>query len=181
MSILKEFWLFLTKKPLIEVPVYDAPRDAPKNSPYRLPDDPSYVMRFNQDWPEGIGAYLIPNAGPNRYGVQVTGTSQKETALSLISMMYGTEQRVELVRDPSNKHDPNAIKVIGYWIDDEGKQREARIGWVPAHIAKTITESHPAGPMGARINRFYQMIRGRNPGIRIDIGRPRKVRKKTQA
>ena len=180
MGILREVWLFLTKKPLIEAPVYDTPRDAPKNSPYRLPNDPNYVMRVNQDWPEGIGAYLIPNVGPNRYGVPVTGTSQKEAALNLVSMMYGTEQRVELIRDPLNKHDPNAIKVIGYWIDSEGKQQEGQIGWVPAHITKMIAESYPDGPLGARINRFYQLVRGRNPGIRIDIGRPRKARKKAQ-
>ena len=145
---------------------------------YRLPFDGPHVIRLNQQWPEGIGAAIFNMCGELRDGIPVAGVSQRKAKKNLSGLIYGTARRIELVRDPDNPHDKNAIKVIGYWRDSEGMDHQGHIGWVPAGFADDIAEHNIDVPLGAIITLMYQPWRGRNPGIRLNIGRPRKKPKR---
>jgi hypothetical protein len=146
---------------------------------YRLPGDTRNVIRINQNWPEGIGASLIKKIGPLRDGVRVTGVSQKGAKKNLIALISGAERSIELRREPANPHDRNAISVIGHWQNAHGSAGSGQIGWVAADIAKDIGREYPSEPIGGKINMMFKPVRGKNPGIRIDIGRPSKSRKKS--
>jgi hypothetical protein len=63
----------------------------------------------------------------------------------------GSDQTLEFERDPSNPHDPNAMKVIG--VD----QRERRfIGYVPRGEAEQIVGSGLAGIVQGRLERIWR-------------------------
>jgi hypothetical protein len=55
------------------------------------------------------------------------------------SFVSGKEHSLELRRDPGNKHDKNAIEVIGCWKGLFRSKRRA-IGYVPREVAAAIAE-----------------------------------------
>ena len=82
-----------------------------------------------------------------------------------ISTKYATgESSVALERDPQNKFDPNAIKVI---IDDE------MVGHLPALIAREISKEIDSGiKWYAEIESLLISVENTdNPGIKIIIWR----------
>jgi len=153
-------------------PIVSSAAVAGVNRDYRLPGDPRHVIRINQQWPDGIGASLIKKVGPLRDGVPVKGVSKEGRHETLTALIRGSSRRIELVRDRGNDYDPNAIKVIAHWKDAAGSSHEGQIGWIPRDISKEIAHEHPDTPLGGKILLMYQPRRGKNPGIRIDIGRP---------
>jgi len=50
----------------------------------------------------------------------------------------GRRPRLEFEREPTNKHDPNAIKIIGISESPLFGPRKRHIGYVPAEIAERI-------------------------------------------
>ncbi len=137
-----------------------------------------YIIRLDQPWPEGIGASLINKVGPYRDGIPVAGVSKEPAKQHFIALIKGERQSIELLRDPSNKYDQDAVRVIGHWYDAKGSHYQGQIGWVPANIAKEIADCYPTGPIGGRIMVMYLPRPGKDAGIRIDIGRPSLRRKK---
>ena len=59
---------------------------------------------------------------------------------SAAKFIRGKEHQVELVREPNNRHDPNAIQVFGSVRGLFGKKR-LLIGYVPADIAKRLVST----------------------------------------
>jgi len=62
---------------------------------------------------------------------------------------------LELERDPTNKYDKNAIKVLATWTKPNGKPHREHIGFVPKEEAAAIAaEVDPKMPMMATIDSF---------------------------
>lgn len=142
---------------------------------YRLPDDPKYIIRVDQEWPDGIGARLIGD------DVAVAGVSKRRANKRLRKLIRGTGRRIELIRDPNNRHDRNAIMVIARWDDKSGRHKSGQIGWVPRDIAEFIARKHRDVPIGAKITMMFRPRSDKSAGIRLAIGRPAAVRKKAKA
>ena len=87
--------------------------------------------------------------------------------------MFGTDREVILERDPANKIDPNAIKVIGRWSDSTGLPHEAQLGWVPAKVAAQIDLDVP---IRATVEAMFRPRLGK---IRLDVWGPRAKKKKS--
>lgn len=143
-------------------PVPVRPREeATYEEDYRRPDDPTWVIRIEQPRPKGLPkkvANFIDVAGISR---------QQENAKAFIK---GLDRALELERDPRNKYDKNAIKVIGVWYDSGGNEYREQLGWVPANVAKDIPSNIA---IGATIESMYKPRPGMNAGLRIDIWGPR--------
>lgn len=63
------------------------------------------------------------------YHFTLAGTRFRSTREQLVAAQLKIDQSVDLVRDPDNKFDPNAIKVM---------HGEAHIGFVAREMAKTL-------------------------------------------
>ena len=136
---------------------------------YRLSDDPPEAIRINQAAPKGL---------PKRLADFITVAGVSFQQANAISFVKGTGREIELERDPTNKYDKNAIKVIGTWFDQEENEYEELLGWVPAELAKEI----PADiRIGATIKSMYVARSGKNAGLRIDIWGPKAKKPKTTA
>jgi hypothetical protein len=127
------------------------------------PHDPPHILRFSQEWPPGIDAELVMD-------VPVAGISFQPALTHARAFMAGRGQTITLERDPSNRHDRHAIKVIGHWLDRQGHAHHERLGWVPREIAADIAQEYPEGPLGARITTLFHERPGMGPGIRMHIG-----------
>ncbi|MCC5980109.1 MAG: HIRAN domain-containing protein [Oceanicaulis sp.] len=75
------------------------------------------------------------------------------------SQASGHDAWVTLVREPHNKHDPNAIKVIGHWRR-RGLfriiEKQRHIGYLQADIASEAAPLVEAGQMRARLMSVYR-------------------------
>lgn len=73
-------------------------------------------------------------------GFDVTGTGYdgRQRQLDRLNGMERGFVTVSLEPDPGNEHDRNAIKVMASIWGDAPEQ----VGWVPADIAKALTERH---------------------------------------
>jgi hypothetical protein len=69
----------------------------------------------------------------------VVGTGFEGRA-SIIRRRCVRGQRVELVREPNNPHDSNAIAVHLVWKTDGGKEVTDQIGYVPAALAEEMCD-----------------------------------------
>lgn len=142
---------------------------------YRFQRDPPFMIRINQEWPTGISVSLLYSKVGGYYGAAVAGITQPKAMQAAIHFVNGIERRIELVRDPENAHDRNAIKVIGHWTDASGSRRFGQLGWVPADEAAMIAKSWPNGPIGGRLEVIYLPQPDKSLGLRIDVGRPKLV------
>lgn len=106
------------------------------------------------------------------YGnVHVAGISQPDCVRAAIKFIDGSNQRLELVKDPHNPHDKNAVRVVGRWSDDAGIEKSAQLGWVPRDTAAELAEDldGESQPLYATIRAMFQPTRDKYPGIRFDI------------
>lgn len=63
------------------------------------------------------------------------------------ALAAGKDFGVSLERDPTNPHDANAIRVIGWWTERRlfGEDRKRlHIGFIRKSMAETIARKHPA-------------------------------------
>ncbi len=169
MRWLRQFWEYICGTH------ESAPRTLPTSSPVSAqpaqpsrtlspaPNDPPHVLRLSQAWPPGIDAELAMD-------VAVAGISFQPALTHARAFIAGRGQTITLERDPSNRHDRHAIKVIGHWIDSQGHAQQERLGWVPSDIAADIAREYPEGPLGARITTLFHERPGMSPGIRMHIG-----------
>lgn len=89
-------------------------------------------------WPDEEGRYPIPK-GCVIYldRLEVAGLSYRED--NALRFLRGTEQALELEPEPSNKHDPNAIRVIGHHRSAREDHR-AHIGYLPREVARVLAK-----------------------------------------
>ncbi len=81
-------------------------------------------------------------------GGEVAGIAYRKAAAA--KFIKGKDHRLELVREPSNKHDPNAIQVIGNVKGLFGRKR-LFLGYVPAKIAKKVAVAGVFGSIAPRL------------------------------
>lgn len=141
---------------------------------FRRPNDGEHVVRVNDRKPDGFSARPISrnigigrNSGTSRGYIAVTGT--QNTQQDLIAFINGTDRHLELERDPKNEWDPHAIKVMGEWKDSAGKMQRARLGWVPAHVARGLANEYADCELAATIECMYRATATTSAGLRIDI------------
>jgi len=105
---------------------------------YRETDDGWY---YEKSWPSDGAQYFRvfqnrPGDWRNLFETSVAGTKHRERAVK--KFLRQDELWVDLVRDPDNEHDPNAIKVYGKVGSDR-----IHIGFVPAEHASRIVDDIP--------------------------------------
>ena len=133
---------------------------------FRRPDDPENVIRINQNPPTGLPKKLCEY-------ISVSGITQSARIEFVKDFINGNNRNIELLREPENSYDKNAVKVIGHWVDSVGNQKSTQIGYLPAETALKISKDYKNVKIGATIKALYVPIGSKNPGIRIDIWGPR--------
>ena len=128
----------------------------------RYDDDPDYVVRMIQNPPPDIPFKIAEY-------VKVTGISLPIYCNNAIHFINGYEQRLELLPDPNNQHDKNAIKAIGLWEDASSRNYKAQLGWVDAKVASQISKISRSSKLFASIKTIYKPHDDNSPGIRFDI------------
>ena len=94
----------------------------------------------------------IPDGFENFSSVSVVGIQQKKK--TALKFARNRNQSLELEREPDNKQDPNAIKVVGR---SKGLifGDQASIGYVPRELASCIVEGGFWGSVEPRLQRIY--------------------------
>lgn len=93
----------------------------------------------------------------------------------------GRNLELLLEREPSNRHDPNAIKVVGVYKGWFFTHR-VHIGYVPADIAKVVTERGDFDQLRPRLKNIWWGGKARDYIIvRFDILEPQLSRQKQPA
>ena len=92
----------------------------------------------------------------------ITRSERQETVEEFIN---GSAQKVVLEKEPDNGYDPNAIKVIGKWKDQNQKEQEGMIGYIPKEVAAEISNKELLGC----VNTIYKRTEKYNPGVKLDI------------
>lgn len=131
-----------------------------KEREFRYFDDPPGLTRLSQEDPPGFRL---------ERDVMVTGTSYEPARSQAIAFIAGKERRLSLERDPTNLHDPNAIKVIGQWQSGDGREHREQVGWVPKEMAEAIAQIDGRSALSATIWTMIRPVDGKHPGLRIDI------------
>lgn len=88
---------------------------------------------------------------------------------NLESFAESANKCITLERDPQNKSDQNAIKIIGIWQDKDESVRVDQIGWVPSDAAYDIAVKTPNAPIYADTVAGFEPADIRGPNIRIRI------------
>ncbi len=131
---------------------------------YRLRNDREYVVRIR---------FKSPVTGKQirlfACDVPVTGISFHDVLENAAAFIAGRNRSLVIERDPGNRHDPNAIRVIGRWRDAAGSEQERQIGWVPKDIAARIASQAAGAPIYGALQTLFRPDEGRNPGIRFGI------------
>ena len=91
-------------------PIVTDPSGVRPGEEFRLERDTIDVIRIRRKKPQKATYPTIAVKD-----VPVAGVSQARAKANVLSFIGGTERSLALVRDPQNKFDKNAIKVIGYW------------------------------------------------------------------
>lgn len=124
---------------------------------YRRSDDPSHVIRVDQERPPGYPKKL------HEY-IKVAGVSHRQSAV--IAFIAGHDRHLSLRREPVPEH-PKAIAVYGDWLDvDEDGRHEALLGYVPRDISESIANDRP---VAATLEAMFAPDEIRSAGLRINI------------
>lgn len=84
---------------------------------------------------------------------EVSGTSFRKN--DAVQFAKGSNQELELEREPTNPHDKNAIKVIG-----KSSGKKYHIGYVPKEVSEQIAVTGIFESIKPRLDRIYQGIDG---------------------
>lgn len=154
--------------PRSAAPVIDSPVNRETDEVFRRSGDGDNVYRLSQGAPAGLPRKLFEF-------VPVAGVSRDERPDRIVELIAGRSRRIELEPEPTNRVDPNAIKVIAHW-ESGLEQSSAHIGYLPADVAKEIAEHHPGVPVAATVKAMYAPTQEKNPGVRLEIWGPRRAR-----
>jgi hypothetical protein len=123
-----------------DVRVVSSPFETQPGEEYRLHRDLAHVVRIRFKLPvtgKQVGLFARD--------VPVAGISFPEALENAKAFIAGCDRSLLLERDPGNRHDPNAIRVIGRWRGASGSEHAMQIGWLPREVAAMIA-SQAEGP-----------------------------------
>lgn len=154
------------KKVRARVPTVFAPSGVGPGCEFRFAKDSESAIRIRWHDPPGPKSICMIMRD-----VQVAGASQPSAKANILSFIAGTERSLVLARDPQNKFDKNAIKVVGNWKNVNGTATSGQLGWVPSETAKEAIEE-----AGSAYVQFYATLRtiflpsaGKSAGLRFDM------------
>ena len=123
-------------------------------------DNPN-VVQFNEYAPTGFDFCLAWEA-------PVAGISFNESAAE--SFVRGTSQHLELLREPGNRFDKNAIAVLGSWIDSSGEVRHrVMLGHLPREVAAAVAARGPDVKIAAALRIMFEPMDGKGAGLRVNV------------
>ena len=99
----------------------------------------------------------------------VAGISFPDALESATAFIAGRDRSLLLERDPGNRHDPNAIRVITRWLDTTRSEHAMQIGWVPREVGARIAFEAEGASIYGVLTTLFKPDEGRNPGIRFGI------------
>ena len=135
--------------------------DLPKAQGYRKAGDPLHYIRFRQSQP--VGSKLLVG------DCEIAGTSHDPQRRAMKKFARGRYRKIELIHDPHNRFDRNAIIVIGVWKGWIFRHRR-QIGFVPAHIAKMLSSKRNQNLiLTATLDILFLPRLGKSSGGRIQI------------
>jgi hypothetical protein len=101
-------------------------------------------LRFLPDIPEGMRIYVADE--------EVAGVEHRLS--NVRAFTKGQNQELRLEREPNNRHDPNAIKVVGIykgWFFTHS----VHFGYVSAEVAKLIAEQDIFSQIRPRLKNIW--------------------------
>jgi HIRAN domain len=129
-------------------------------------DNPN-VVQVNEHAPPGFAACLAWEA-------RVAGISYHERDAE--SFVLGTAQQLDLVREPSNPVDKNAVSVFGTWTDSTGERyRRKALGHLPREIAAMVAALGPDAEIAAALRIMFTPMEGKGAGIRLNVWSKEKI------
>lgn len=153
-------------------PITEAPARKPTLtiSP-RVTDTAWKELRIGRRHPGSDWVYLPKVSKDNECKlVSISETGQREAAEALVGKVKnGYNYLIELEREPSNPHDPNAIKVLD--TSDGGR---IHVGYIPRDVAEIVADRYaPEMPIRVMVKRAIQSPEGR-VFLRLAIMIPKK-------
>ena len=126
-------------------------------------DNSDFTIRLPERWPRGV-----TQLSDEEWSVAVP-TGYEEVIDAFIA---SSERTLELVPEPTNKLDPNAIKVIGHWRDARGCEKEGKVGYLPRDAAAILADRDRRMTLHAcAVSLFLaDPEHGRSGGIRFKLG-----------
>jgi hypothetical protein len=122
---------------------------------YRSPGDDVNVVRVHNPDPHGY-VRIAKN-------MAVAGVSFRLGEVT--AFVFGNEQSLTLVAEPTNQYDPNAIMVMGSHQDNDGQWHEEHIGYVPKKLAAEVK----ADELVIKLKTMFVPYQGKSPGVRMDL------------
>jgi hypothetical protein len=102
--------------------------------------------------------------------VPVAGISFPDALENSTAFIAGCDRFLLLERDPGNRHDPNAIRVIGRWHGASGSEHQMQIGWVPREVAARIAFEAEVPPFTACSRRCSNLSKEETPESGLGFG-----------
>lgn len=88
------------------------------------------------------------------------------------SFLRGSECRLEILREPDNPHDENALAVMGLWRDKAGERRE-KLGYLPRQFSAEVAATRPRDlEMRAVAISTYTSRRDGYRNMKVDVYEP---------
>ncbi len=130
------------------------------NPPSDSHDNPN-VVQINEYAPAGFDFCLA-------WETPVAGVSFNESAADCF--VLGTSQHLELLREPGNQFDKNAIAVLGSWIDSSGEvRRRIMLGHLPREVAAGVAARGPDAEIAAALRIMFIPMDGKGAGLRLNV------------
>jgi hypothetical protein len=126
----------------------------------------SLFIKFKTSTPTGMQTF--------EEGIEVWGVEHRFNTAK--NFAQRSKRKLYLERDTRNKHDPNAIRVMGkysHWLF----RRKKCIGYVPTDVAKQLVKTELVDKVEARLSMIWLENRS-YIGIRFDIVGPENDYKK---
>jgi len=104
--------------------------------------------------------------------IEVAGTFYQLKAA--IAFCRSDPESVSIQPEPSNKHDRNAVKVIGHHVNSKGKRSSWHIGYVPAEHASRVFHHADRDNLLIRLGSIWVTADNDQCIVRFDVLEPTK-------
>lgn len=123
---------------------------------------PQRTIRVQQDRP---GDWYVRNTN-----CRVVELNSPSRAADVLAFFTGSFRWLSFERESENGHGPEAIKVIGTFLDGEGAERESHLGFVEPEVAKNLAKQD-VGKLWGRLRCVRPPGVGRRPNfcLRFDL------------
>lgn len=122
--------------------------------------DDDYVIEVSSSFPPDVTEF------EGEY--PVAGVSFRQEALT--RFIEGANRRLRLVPEPTNDHDPNAIRVEAIWREPDGGSLVGLIGYLPREHSAVLANRDPNLLLHARPVALFRATESRDAGIRMVLG-----------